>query len=1199
MTTVGDIDAGTFTKAVFEQAGTGLAIIDATGVVVASNHAMAQLHGLDVGWLEGEAVTTLHEPGDDPYQDPGAAALLDDPTATHTFERAVGGRRVRYRIARLSDEPLRFLLEACAAAATPSSNGDGAAAGALEVPAQLVRAAPDPLDTVTVPQVALSADGRIVVANEAFATLVGVRRAELANTPLSALDDGGAVEVGEQIAAVAGGSVTSADGELRVRVDGRSTRIIRLDLACRPSLNGHPEPPSPTVIATATDVTAQRRDDQLLADLFERSPTPHVMLALDGEIVGANPAWNRIVAEPAGGRLSGALDDGWQFEEALAGIRSGHEARFSLPAVLDLDDGSRRPVLVRATALHDLDNRVEHVLVTFEDRTELDQELTMCRAAAERARAVLDHVAAAVVVHGADGTVRDLNAGARRLFGRQAATLVGERSFPLTWRPMLDDGTPLSTGDHPAARALRTGGTIERSVIGIVPPDVPQPRWLTASASPLFDPASLSPVAVVVSYTDVTDLRSEQRRLVWQLDELVHMLSNLPLAVYRADAALVPIEVNQGWIDLHGDDHDRDADLRLLTHPDDRDELDTAVNAAVTNGSILDHRHRVRRPSGAIQWVHHRASPITDNDGRLTGFVGVMVPVPEHVGRHDEIHRLARIAEEANDLLGAIDVADLSVSYLNRRAMRIFAPGVRRPQDVELAAIYTPRAVQRFVSDIWPQIESGEAWEGDLGMVTADGEVQVFQRITGEHDTAGNLVRIWSVGHDVTERHRREVELSLRATHDVLTGLPNRLMLLEKLDLALSRAWRSGRLVALLFLDLDRFKTVNDRRGHDAGDEVLVQLADRLVEVVRPGDTVARIGGDEFVILCDGVETSDEALVIANRVASAIASHDFLVGGQDQKMSASIGIALSSGTDHPEALLRDSDAAMYRAKDLGRARLELFDEGMRRQATTRVQLADELGDALRLGEISVHYQPSIDLRKTDREDGVVEAVEALARWEHPVRGMLHPSDFIGVADDTGLVLGLGTDVLRQACRKVREWQARYGRRAPRVHVNLSTRQLAQTDVCRVVEEVLAETGTDPSMLCLELTESVLMDDSDTTLSTLERLKAIGVQLAIDDFGTGYSSLSYLGRLPIDVVKIDKSFIEGLERGSDNRAVVAAIINLAHTLGLRVVAEGVTTVTELGQLHDLKCDAAQGFYFAAPLPEREIELYLDRRLRDPE
>jgi diguanylate cyclase (GGDEF)-like protein len=453
------------------------------------------------------------------------------------------------------------------------------------------------------------------------------------------------------------------------------------------------------------------------------------------------------------------------------------------------------------------------------------------------------------------------------------------------------------------------------------------------------------------------------------------------------------------------------------------------------------------------------------------------------------------------------------------------------------------------------------------------------------------LARISAVGRDVTEQRRFEAALAHQATHDTLTDLPNRALLLDHLDLALARADRDTSVVALVFLDLDRFKSVNDTYGHDIGDDLLIAVAARITDVLRPGDTVARLGGDEFVILCEDVVDEHHAVAIAQRILSLIEATPFNLRGSEVDITASAGIAISPGGSdaHPEALLRDADAAMYRAKDAGRDRLELFDESMRRRAAERLILAEELSGAIDNAEIVIHYQPCVCL-----QSGKVVAVEALARWQHPERGLLAPTEFIGLAEDTGLIVGLGLRVLSDACAQAKQWLDDYGPDAPRVHVNLSARQLTAPNLSLLVRSVLEATGLTADRLCLEITESVLMEDAPTVIDAVRRLKDIGVSLAIDDFGTGYSSLSYLRRFPVDVLKVDQSFVDGLGPDSDDSAIVAAIVNLARILDLEAVAEGVETPDQLALLRELGCAAAQGYLFARPVPAGELAPLLQTR-----
>jgi diguanylate cyclase (GGDEF)-like protein len=439
------------------------------------------------------------------------------------------------------------------------------------------------------------------------------------------------------------------------------------------------------------------------------------------------------------------------------------------------------------------------------------------------------------------------------------------------------------------------------------------------------------------------------------------------------------------------------------------------------------------------------------------------------------------------------------------------------------------------------------------------------------------------------ERKRADVQLAHQALHDPLTGLPNRTLFVDRLELALARAKRLQKSVAVLLLDLDRFKVVNDSLGHEAGDRLLVELAARLQSVLRPGDTVARFGGDEFTILCDEISGERDVVVIAERVAEAV-SAPFFLHESEAFLTASSGIALAASEARAEALIGDADAAMYRAKERGRARYELFDEAMRARAVDRLETENALHRAIERGEFKVFYQPAVDL-----ETGGAVAVEALVRWDSPKLGIRSPDQFIHLAEETGLIVPLGGAVLREACRQWQRWNARGAGRTPRMSVNLSARQLGQPDLVQTVASVLAETGMDPGSLCLEITESVVVEDTDAALVTLQALKEQGVMIGLDDFGTGYASLAVLKRLPVDILKVDRSFVSGLGSDPADAPIVSAVIGLAQELGLTAIAEGVETAAQVAELRAIGCRYAQGFYFARPQEaERLTELITEGR-----
>jgi diguanylate cyclase (GGDEF)-like protein/PAS domain S-box-containing protein len=479
------------------------------------------------------------------------------------------------------------------------------------------------------------------------------------------------------------------------------------------------------------------------------------------------------------------------------------------------------------------------------------------------------------------------------------------------------------------------------------------------------------------------------------------------------------------------------------------------------------------------------------------------------------------------------------------------------------------------------QRTSGIARPWELLVRRKDGStVWVEQRLTLVRAEDGRILALEGIARDVSQRKLAEDRLAYQALHDELTGLPNRRLLRDRISQALARAGRDGGLVAVAFLDLDRFKIINDSRGHAEGDRVLVAIGERLRGAVRASDTVARFGGDEFVVVRDRLSSRADASDFAARLIREV-QRRMPVDNGELVVNASVGVAISGTGDTPESLLRDADAAMYKAKERGRARAEIATKSAQSEAEARLTTEQALRRAVERNDFEVHYQPIVAVNSR----GLL-GLEALVRWRHPELGLVQPDEFIAIAEETGLIRPLGMSVLRQVCEQLKAWR-QAGIEDRCVSVNLSASQLASPDLVGNVFDAIMATGIDARQLCFEITESVLMDDVDVSVEILRDLKHLGVKLSIDDFGTGYSSLSHLKRFPVNALKIDRSFIERLAIDREDTAIVAAIIALGRAVGLAVVAEGVESEGQLRVLADLGCDAAQGYLFSRPMPATEI------------
>jgi len=674
------------------------------------------------------------------------------------------------------------------------------------------------------------------------------------------------------------------------------------------------------------------------------------------------------------------------------------------------------------------------------------------------------------------------------------------------------------------------------------------------------------------------------------------LFDGVPVGLYRSTPKGDLLDANPTLVRLLGYP-DRETLLRvnsadMYLDPEDRLRWQKAVE---TEGRPQTFEVRMRRLDGAVIWGRFSVRGVPGEDGQVVLYEGAMEDVTDRKRAEEALReseeRFRALVQNASDMIAILD-GEGRMAYGSPSHERVLG---HRPDEYAgrpILGLFHPddrERVTEFFSRLTSQPE--EVLTLEARILHRDGAYRTIET-TGSNLLAHPAVQgIVLNSHDVTDRKQAEDRLLHAALHDGLTGLPNRAFFMERLKAAIARTKREPeRLTAVLFLDLDRFKIVNDSLGHPVGDELLVTIAGLLTAALRPSDTISRVGGDEFAILLEGGGDVADAVRVAERIHQRLTA-PIALGGHEVFLTASLGIAVCTPDyERPEDLLRDADTAMYRAKASGRACHVVFHRGMHRSVMARLKLESDLRRAVDRGELLLLYQPFVALAS-----GEVIGFEALVRWRHPQRGLLPPDEFLPVAEETGLVVPIGRFVLTEACRFLAALDRRHpGERPLSLSVNLSHKQFFHPDLFAQVEEALASSGLAPGSLGLEITEGVILAGAQVTGRRLARLKTMGVRLLLDDFGKGYSSLSYLHRFPVDFLKIDRSFTSRIEAEAGNLAIVEAIVKLAHQLGMAVVAEGVESADQLARLRDLGCEYGQGNLFAAAVDGIEAESFLAAR-----
>ena len=768
------------------------------------------------------------------------------------------------------------------------------------------------------------------------------------------------------------------------------------------------------------------------------------------------------------------------------------------------------------------------------------------------------------------------NRAAEAMFGWSAAEAIGRSSVdlisrvetPAQARAIADAmGRGASwTGDYEIAR--RAGGSLSVRVTN----------------QPVHDPQGRL-VAVIGTCTDTTQHKADEeaRR------QLAAIVDGSGDAIFSCSTDGVVTSWNRAAGGLFGYTAEEIVGQPItVLAPAERAEEQVGVRARLALGGPTERLETIRlRKDGTPVDVLLAVSTVTDEQENVVGLSVIAHDITER----NEAERVRQAAEQRFEVgfeqsgIGAV-IVDLD--GIPTRVNAAVCALLGRPAEQLIGRRWThfshPDDVPLGERVLGRMAEGHDNYEDERRYLRPDGSiVWASTNVTVVRDVAGEARYLSAQFQDITARKEMEAKLHHQALHDPLTGLPNRTLLIDRLGHQLVHPRPHDTHLVVISLDVDRFSEINDAYGRPFGDELLRETAQRIVDASRPGDTVARCSGTEFVVTCDGVSIV-EGEQIAQRLLTDVSQPSHR-RSQVLSITASLGISVAGDEATPEGLLRDSDVAMHRAKARGRGRVELFDDALRAEAERSMTTAVALRHGLERDEFVVYYQPVIDLAT-----GEMVSAEALVRWERPDVGLVGPNDFIPLAEDTGLIVPIGAWVLEQACRQLVEWQRT--RPAMSVAVNLSVRQLGSPEIVERIHDAIEHSGVTPSSLCLELTESLFMDDVGYFSTLLTRLKALGVRLSIDDFGTGYSALSYLKRFPVDAIKVDRAFVDGLGTDPHDSALVAAIIAMADALGLEVTAEGVETQEQLAILGKLNCGRAQGFHLARPMPAEAMTRLID-------
>jgi diguanylate cyclase (GGDEF)-like protein/PAS domain S-box-containing protein len=935
------------------------------------------------------------------------------------------------------------------------------------------------------------------------------------------------------------------------------------------------------MIGTHSDITDRKAlEKKLIVEILDASPEAELLVNAEGSILFANGASERVFgyahAELAGMNVDALVPDP---ARATHSRQRADYLRAPAPRPMGLNrelfatrrDGSTIPVEIALSPI-ELDKQTV-IIATVVDITERKRSEAAIQAANELNRQIIESAREGIVGYDLEGRFSIWNPFMEEITGIEKRDCLGKP--PCDVFPFLKN-----TGIPEGIQRALAGETVKNPPFPWSVPETGRSGWASSIIAPLYGNDERI-IGVIETVSDITEARAKEERLRLIAETITEVF-------WMADAELETIDYvspayEELWRRSCGELYENPQAFLDAVHPEDRDLLERTYRERRMAGDAFDVEFRLHQPDGSIRWILNRCFPVREESGPAHRYVGVATDITERKQTEFEMRLAATVYKAIGEAIMVADAGNRIVA-INPAFTKLTGYSEAEAVGQSTSLLKSGRQDAAFYKNMWLTLEKTGHWQGEIWNRRKNGEVYLeWLSISTIYDPQGKVLQRVATFSDITDQKRAEQIIWRQANFDPLTELPNRSMFYDRLDMEMKNSKRSGAPLALMFLDLDRFKGINDTLGHDMGDILLKEAARRLSGCVREIDTVARLGGDEFTVILG--ELGSPAVIdrVAHDILEKLAK-PFPLGNETGYVSSSLGITLyPQDADSIDELLKNADQAMYAAKNQGGNRYRYFTPSMQEAAQVRMRLSNDLRGALAGRQFLIHYQPIVELAT-----GIIHKAEALLRWQHPSKGLISPAEFIPIAEETGLIMDIGDWVFREAARQAVAWSA--SRRCVfQVSVNISPVQFRNEGQATAAwPGYLRELGLAGQNLAMEITEGLLLEASPEVSRQLLAFRDAGIQVAIDDFGTGYSALSYLKKFDIDYLKIDQSFIRNLAPDSGELALCEAITAMAHKLGLKVIAEGVETAGQYDLLKDIGCDYGQGYLFSKPLSVEAFE-----------